>query len=216
MKKDLFLLILAGLLLLTGAVAWAQDIAPPEGSQAKDLPIINTFKDIQGHWAEKDIVEMYNLGILQDVEGITPEKFGPKEIVTGKELISSLENLFERKLGKENNKTGELISIFEDPDKPAVRMNAARAIEQAFIINELSVITTEIFPIYDDTANLAPEETSALSFVFNAGIMKGRAPKIFAPNEPITRAELASILSRTSIVLELAEPIEEINTEDSQ
>jgi len=208
MKKGLILLILAGTLLFLSANAGAQDISPLEGSQREDAVISSTFTDIQGHWAEKDIEAAYKLGILRDIQGITPEKFGPQEIITGNDLILSLEKLFELKMGKENNKTGELISMFEDPTKPAVRMEAAQVIEQAFKINGLSVITTQIYPVFDDTADVTSEESSALSFVFNTGIMKGKTQKIFAPNDPVTRAELAVILNRTSRVLELAEPIE--------
>ncbi len=68
---------------------------------------------------------------------------------------------------------------------------------------------TLMFPIYDDTTELTPEESSALSFVFNTGIMIGRSNDNFYPDAPLTRAELATVLVRTQDTLQYAEPIEE-------
>jgi len=62
---------------------------------------------------------------------------------------------------------------------------------------------------------LSSDENSALSFVFNTGIMKGLDNNTFAPDKPITRAELATALKRTLNTLEVAEPVMNDNTEDA-
>ncbi|HBT20599.1 MAG TPA: hypothetical protein DEA47_04455 [Peptococcaceae bacterium] len=216
MKKELIIpLILTGLVFFLGLGAKAQETLTPDLFQKEEASASGTdenlqkvvsipFTDIQGHWAEKDIEAVYRMGILT---GISPNRFGPGEAITGNDLIFSLEKLFEQKVGKENNRTGKLRGLLEVPAEPVARMKAAFVIEEAFKVNELSVITTQIYPIFDDTKNISRKESSALSFVFNTGIMKGRTQKIFAPNDPVTRAELAVILNRTFRVLEIAEKV---------
>jgi len=226
-KQKINILVLAGALLVgivnvasagsgTGlqagpdAVPVSRSISTPVIADPVEEPaIINTrFVDVQGHWAIKDIIAMDEKGILQGIQGISEELFGPNEITTRNDLIATLEGLIELKLDDEStNETQGLNEMFDDVTKPVTRMEAAQAIEKCFEINKLSVMMTLMFPVYDDTADMTPEESSALSFVFNTGIMKGKTAKEFAPGDPVTRAELVVILNRTSAVLELAEPV---------
>ena len=53
---------------------------------------------------------------------------------------------------------------------------------------------------------MTPEESSALSFVFNTGIMRGRTEDKFYPYDPITRAEMAVVLNRTLATMNMQNP----------
>ena len=86
------------------------------------------------------------------------------------------------------------------------RIELAKAIKQCFVIKEINIFTTQIFPIYKDTQNLNSEEIAALNFVYNTSIMKGEGEN-FYPNKPTTRAELAAVMKRTlSILLTIESP----------
>ncbi|MDD2496858.1 MAG: S-layer homology domain-containing protein [Desulfitobacteriaceae bacterium] len=153
------------------------------------------FTDIEGHWAYDEIVSLEEMGMWGDLSG----EFSPQEMVTGTEFYAYLDKIFEFEAE---------VDLGFELEEEVSRMEAAKAIKKSFEAKKLSVIMTQMFPIYEDTKNLAQEETSALSFVFNTGIMKGRTEGKFCPDDSIKRAELGVILNRTLTTLENASPIE--------
>jgi len=167
--------------------------APVNETSLETAPLQTKFTDIEGHWAYKDIVAVENKGILKD----SGEKFAPDQKALRADVVYSLEKLF------------GLQDIYNGPQETMTRIELAKAVEQSFLAKKLSVVMTLMFPVYDDTSDLSPEETSALSFVFNTGIMKGRTQQQFAPHEPVTKAELAVVLHRTLKTLELAQQNEQ-------
>ncbi|MGI6711824.1 MAG: S-layer homology domain-containing protein [Bacillota bacterium] len=203
-KKKLIVLTLSGAIFLMGSGSAFADntvntpiptdtmpISAPINDEDATKPIESKFSDIQNHWAFKEIVLLENRGIWGDLSG----EFQPKQIVTGADFAAYLDKIFE----------------FEtEPDfafkhnSEVSRMEAAKAIEKSFAAKNISVFMTLIFPVYDDTTNLGPEETSALSFVFNTGIMKGKSKSKFLPDDSITKGELAVILQRTLTTIENA------------
>lgn len=208
-KKKLIGITLTGAILLMGAsMAFADsentDTPPPDSIipistpvNEDEGPILETkFTDIQGHWAFDEIVSLEEKGVWGDLSG----NFKPKEALTGTEFVAYLDKVFEFETEPD---------FGLDLNAKIGRMEAAKAIEKSFVAKKLSVIMTLMFPIYDDTNDLDQEETSALSFVFNTGIMKGKEEGKFSPDEPVTKAELAVILDRTLTTLENASPIEE-------
>jgi len=209
LNKKIMSIVLTGSVLIGGSsIGWADTNAAnlntpenviPISAPVKESDLLETsfktkFTDIEGHWAYEDIVKLESKGIF-DV--LKPGNFEPGQIVTKKEFTTYLDKIF------------ALPGIIVDSEQPVTRIEVAKAIEKAFVDKKLSVIMTLMFPVYADTQDLQPEESSALSFVFNTGIMKGRTEQEFAPNASLTRAEMAAILNRTLSTIELAQPMEE-------
>ncbi|ATW27510.1 S-layer homology domain-containing protein [Candidatus Formimonas warabiya] len=208
-KKKLIGITLTGAILLMGCgMAFADSadtntlpsdqiipISAPINNEEPEKLFETKFKDIRKHWAFDEIVSLEEKGVWGDLSG----EFKPKEVVTGAEFAAYLDKIF---------------AFDTEPDfgfdlhGGIGRMEAAKAIEKSFTAKKLSVIMTLMFPVYDDTENLDQEETDALSFVFNTGIMKGKTEGKFSPDDPITKAELAVILHRTLATLENASPME--------
>ncbi|MGI6066981.1 MAG: S-layer homology domain-containing protein [Bacillota bacterium] len=209
LKNKLIGITLSGAILLMGSsIAFADtvdvntpadEIIPISAPVNEDSSKVfeTKFTDIAGYWAYDAIVSLEEKGIWGDLSG----EFAPKEMVTGTEFYAYLDKVFEFETE---------VDLGFGLEEEVSRMEAAVAIQKSFDAKKLAVIMTQMFPIYEDTEDLVQEETSALSFVFNTGIMKGKAEGKFFPGDGITKAELAVILDRTLSTLENAEPIEEI------
>ncbi|MEW6625001.1 MAG: S-layer homology domain-containing protein [Bacillota bacterium] len=210
MKSKLFKVILAGAILIGGTtMAFAgtindkpvssEDIIPISASadgEVTPIAVETKFTDIKNHWAYENIALLEAKGIWGDLTG----EFNPNKAVTGGELVKYLDKIFDF--------DGEA-DFSLDADKNVTRMEIAIAVNKSFAFKKLSVMTTLMFPIYEDTMALSSEENGALSFVFNAGIMKGRSNDHFLPDASLTKAELATVLVRTLDTLQYAEPYEE-------
>lgn len=171
-------------------------ISAPINEDVSTISLESRFADIQDHWAFESIAVMESEGVWEDLAG----DFEPTKSITGAEFNQYLDKIF----NFEQDPGFEFSS-----EEVVTRIEVAKAIVKSFGVKNLSVMTTLMFPIYDDTADLDSDGNSALSFVFNTGIMIGRTAQNFFPDDSLTRAELAVVLDRTLKVLELAEPIEE-------
>ncbi|MGE5403958.1 MAG: S-layer homology domain-containing protein, partial [Candidatus Saccharibacteria bacterium] len=177
-------------------------------------------------WAKQAIAEIQQKGImLNDVRG-----FGGNRAVTRGEMAFALTKLFNLDYGDirfikapqvsdyytdvaANSPYAEAImmcainNIFESKDrqfKPmakVTRIEAAIAINRCFQAKKIEVFTTMMFPMYDDTAKLTSEESAAMSFVSNSGMMQGDK-KRFRLYSPMTRAEAACLFVKTGKVIE--------------
>jgi len=185
------------------------------------------FRDIQGHWAVQDIDQVYQKGIMK---GIAKDKFAPNQAATLAEFAVCFDRIFDlnydnRRFIKEPSPAdfyddvtpGQwyseavlrvgMYNIFNldsrsfDPTQPTTRLELAMAIFNAFQTKSLNVITTQIWPMYEDTAELSQNEQQVVSFLFNTSIMMGRSANLFDPSEEITCAELAAVLNRTQSII---------------
>lgn len=210
MKKKLFPLVLSALLLLPNTV-FAQ----------------TPFTDISGHWAAQEIEAVYQKGYLK---GTGNNQFSPEKTVTRAELAAVLDRVFDFNQDGPRDLYDDLEAdqwyseaalkcgvngIFAiadrkfSPHQPVTRLEIAKAINNSLNAKKLGIITTLMWPVFEDTVNLPQEDQSVISFIFNAGIMKGDAAQHFRPQDQVTRAELAAILQRTLNSLEHAFPINE-------
>lgn len=208
MKSKLMRIVLTGAILIGGTtmalagtvnneIIPKEDIIPisaPINGDVSPISLGTTFTDIENHWAYNNIALMEAKGIWGDLTG----EFEPNKAISSEEFLLYLDKIFDF----EGNPDFGL-------EQEITRMEVAKTVMKSFEVKKLSVMTTLMFPIYDDTADLTPEESSALSFIFNTGIMKGRGNNNFFPNDVLTRAELATVLARTLDTLQYAEPIEE-------
>ncbi|KJS82374.1 MAG: hypothetical protein JM58_15115 [Peptococcaceae bacterium BICA1-8] len=201
----------------------------------ESLMPVAKFLDVKEHPASDDIAFVEESGIMV---GYPDNTFKPDRNVSRLELAIVLDRVFDFNFRAITFiKQPEVKDMFDDvrdnewystpllettffgvlnsndrlfkPDNGPTRIEIAKAIQQSFKAQNLNVIMTLMFPVFEDTNNLSPEESSALSFVFNTSIMRGNENNTFGPNEAVTRAELAGILKRTMHTLSLAEPVEE-------
>jgi hypothetical protein len=221
MKKLVACLLIAGFMMLSPGVV---------NANAKLLQ--GAFMDIQGHWAESEINQVYSQGLMQ---GVGVDEFGfkvfaPDENVNRFQLAVVLERAFELDYGNmcfikepvagdyyydveeeawysEAVVLGAINHIFDWQNEfqgleEVTRIEVARSIYNAFHAKGISVPMIMLMPVYDDTADLSQEEVNAMVFVSNTGIMKGDN-NLFRPYDRITRAELARVLNQAVKLIEM-------------
>lgn len=205
-RKKVISIVLTGAFVVGGiGVGFAKEKLPVEIipisapiEKVISAPVQTNFIDIKDHWSYENITVMEAKGIMTGVDG----KFEPEKYVNGTEFTTYLDKIFD--FDNDNP-----IFLEELTTENITRIEVAKSIEKSFEAKKLSVMMTLMFPVYADTINLTPEESSALSFVFNTGVMKGRTRENFHPHEPVTKAELAAVFNRTLNLLEIAQPFEE-------
>lgn len=223
MKKLVCYLILAVFLLL------------PTGTASAEL-FSGTFVDTRGHWAESEIEIACKQGLMEGAgvneSGI--RIFSPEQTADRFQLATVLERAFDLDYGnmrfikqpkasdyyydlEEEAWYSEAVLIcainhifapmdrFEG-EKELTRIEAARSIYNAFQSKGITVPTIMMMPLYDDTGALSQDETNAMVFVSNTGIMKGN-DNHFRPYDAIKRAELARVLNQCVKLIEM-NPVE--------
>jgi len=83
-----------------------------------------------------------------------------------------------------------------DPTRSVSRIEVAQAVKRCFEAKKINVVMIMMMPNYNDMKGLTQEETNALVFASNTGIMKGNGDNNFRPQQAVKRAELARILNR--------------------
>lgn len=226
-KLSLALLVVFSLCSIAFADSPKDGYSPPI---AENIKYKGNLLDANIHWASKDIDLVVQEGIMN---GYPDNTFKPDKELNRLELAVVLDRVFDFNFDTIRFiKMPELKDNFDDvydgkwysaslieatffgvldsndrqfrPNKLVTRMEVAKAIQKSFEAKSLNVVMTEMFPIYEDTKNLKSDEISALSFVFNTSIMKGKGNNTFAPYEPISRAELATVLKRTMDTIKVA------------
>lgn len=196
---------------LRGAAAWC--LGQEDTSIWSDFSTWlngSLFKDITKHWAQKDITYLTNQGIIK---GRDSDNFAPDASITRAETVTLLARIFswDNELnnnpfidvppdywaikpilgaynhnivrGTENNKFS--------PENNLTRAQLAVLIQRAFNFNTSTVNTTNFT---DVPANYwAYKEIMILK---QYGFMVGRTNNHFAPDEFVTRAEIAALLTR--------------------
>ncbi|BBI31159.1 S-layer homology domain-containing protein [Cohnella abietis] len=165
----------------------------------------NQLEDIQGHWAEADIREWVEQGI---VSGYPDQTFRPDKVVTRGEFVALVNRAF---------KYSEKGSIgFKDVKKTDwVHLEVQKAIKQGYINGfsdntfrsnqqitrqETAVILSKILKLSQAVSastipfkdsNLIPDwSISSISQIVHSGIMDQYADGTFQPTRQMTRAEM--------------------------
>lgn len=87
------------------------------------------------------------------------------------------------------------------PNRSVSRIEMARALQRCFEVKDINLVMTLMMPAYYDMKGLSQEETNALVFASNTGIMKGDGDNNFRPRQAVKRAELARILNRCTSLM---------------
>lgn len=177
----------------------------------------NTFSDIYGHWAEENIKQAYNMGIIN---GVTDTQFCPDKDITRAEISA----IIVRMLNLETTDICDFSDIYKDDwyyyDVCTVNKygfmkgydnlfrpndNITREEICSVIMNILNYkgITKEINQVeFSDKTDISSWAEAAVDTVSGLGIVNGRGDGIFAPKESATRAECVTILLKTINILE--------------
>ncbi|MEC0184875.1 S-layer homology domain-containing protein, partial [Paenibacillus peoriae] len=176
------------------------------------------FKDLENHWAQKDVEMLANKLI---VKGVQPDIFEPNRAVTRAEFVA----LLVRGLGMQEK---PLTEHFTDVKENAWYAGSIGAAMEAGLIRgygnqsfgpeklitreEIVVITEKAAhyvqalnagpasekykEIYSDASAVSPWAQEAVAQATEQGLIKGISPGLLAPKQQATRVEATSVLKR--------------------
>ena len=174
------------------------------------------YEDIPFHWARKTIMDMYGKGIVSKAA-----LFNPDKPVTFEEFcifLSRTLNYTENTNRQSKMQTGKRILFYDftrahswaldymkdiyergllkdiDPLEIIERKKAAVLIEDILASSD-EYDRIDIKLIFSDLEGLREEEISAVKKAYLNGIVSGKSIKAFCPDEYLTRAETAVIMS---------------------
>jgi spore germination protein YaaH len=169
----------------------------------------HSFRDIAGHWAENDILYLYNKKI---VSGRDTYRYVPDAGVTRAEAVALLSRVFNWEKASMNpfddvpNNHWAKEPILQAYNHSIIRGVAANKFgpEQKLTRAQLAVILQRAFdikisgePKYDFKD--VPQNHWAAYEIYtlkNKGLVGGRTLEKYAPDSPVTRAELAAMVTR--------------------
>lgn len=173
------------------------------------------FEDVQGHWAMHHIIAVANLGIMT---GVSSAQFAPERSLTRAEAaviiyrILKLPSVPQDYAGFSDTQTHwaneeirsakyhNLIQGFGSntyfPDQPVSRQEMVVMLDRALSIPKATV-QCQIFPDVNQQDN--GWSYDAIMNFYQAGIIDGFPDGTFGPSVSITRAGLATMLSRISL-----------------
>jgi len=204
----------------------------PLTSLAQDTAVSGSFIDITGHWAKEDIESVCKLGLMNGTEinrqGL--RTFSPEEGLTWAQLASVLMRTFHLDLDPQAYTNQPRLSDYcqdvdeqawyaeavllctinqiftgQDnfrPDREVTRMELAQSIYHCFRAKDINIPVIMMMPTYSDIQSLSHQDINIIAFVSNTGIMKGYGQE-FRPQQAVKRAELASVIYRCALILEL-------------
>lgn len=192
------------------------------------------FADIKGHWAQQEIQACAQLGLMCGIgtNQAGERLFSPDAMVGNAQLAVALQRTFQLDYGDKRFIKQPLASdyfgdvkdqewysdalvmcainqVFESnkqfaPMGTVNRIRLAQAIERSFQAKHISIPMIMSMPIFKDTQGLTQEESNAMVFVNNTGIMTGNGD-CFRPSDPVKRSELARILVRCTELMQIDE-----------
>jgi hypothetical protein len=184
-------------------------------SQPAQLP----FNDIKGHWAESAIMEVYAKEVIRGYDNFA---FRPNQPVTSLEGIVMIDRLLGYETSKYSVfADGYLKEKFNIPEwavgyvgaafrndillyselekialrRPMTRLDAATMAIRALGLAKQIKRNENLAVTYKDLSQLDLEDKAVISLVSERKIMNGFTDGSFQPENPISRAEMASILS---------------------
>lgn len=212
MKRLISCTMVMMLLALSTSPALAKQLAPGD------------FTDVQGHWAQKNISAVCNLGLMSGMglNGRGHKVFSPDSLVNRAQLAVVLQKTFELDYGdKRFVKQPQASDYYQDvnnqvwyaeavtltainevfatngnfyPQQEVTRIEVARAIHRCVNAKGLNIPMIMLMPNYRDMEGLSQEDTNALVFASNTSLMKGDG-QYWRPHDNITRAELATVVN---------------------
>ncbi|NIK79390.1 subtilisin family serine protease [Paenibacillus castaneae] len=181
----------------------------------KSEELVGGFRDIRNHWAESEIVDLSERGIIN---GTGANRFEPKRPITRAEAVAMVVNAY-KPIPKNTAQTKRFKDVsanhwasdaitkavqqgwikgFPDntfkPDQPITR------VEMALIIGGANGVQPKL-PLVDPFGDVAKTDWSApmLSVMKQNGQIKGEQSNLYKPKQQASRAEFSVLLHRVFI-----------------
>lgn len=174
---------------------------------------VELLEDMKGHWAEEQLLEALQLGIVQGYQDLT---FRPDVAITRAEFAVMLTNAFgldgdaEATHFSDQDKIGSwaassiaqafaagIIQGYQDgsfqPDKLITRAEVVTMAGRALGLNVDSDASTN----FSDDADIPIWAKGYADFAAQTGVIQGRGNNRFVPNDSATRAEAVTIIINT-------------------
>lgn len=182
------------------------------GQEGKDTEDEVKFADIEGHWAEQDILTMAKKGIVQGSDGF----YRPEDSVTRAEMVTVM-------IRSANLSAMEYAKCFSDikaedwyagyiqaalsagfispdvvfrPNDPITREEMSKLLYMLSKRMNRSENTEYQELVYMDVADISDWAVDYVKYVSAQGIMQGDENHMFYPQGNATRAEMAAVLNR--------------------
>lgn len=198
--------------LLETVAALPETVSPPAGK---------TFKDIAGHWAQKEIEFMAAKGY---VAGVGDDKFAPEATITRAEFAAIQTRM--AGLAANPGGAGRFSDVSDDawyrgmvgaaanaglafgtgdnsfaPDEPVTREQMAAMMIRFMAMNGLNMTISDagavdLLASFSDAAGVSPWARAPVALMVREQLMTGRASGQFVPLGNTTRAEATVVLYR--------------------
>ncbi len=188
------------------------------------------FEDISFHWARKDIMELFNRGIVSEATLYNPDNIASKEefcILISRVLENEKYKQEEQAIVElpyidavdihpwaveyiQNVYSLGLLNDYENEFKPLeqlTRKEATEILKNIFDENE-EFENLDITTIFSDLNNLTQEEKNAVKAAYTSGLISGKYTGVFCPDEYLTRAEAAAIMVKIADKLEQTQMVD--------
>ena len=172
---------------------------------------VKILKDIKGHWAEKNIFDMVQLGYI---DGVGNNLFEPERNVTRAEFIT----MVSRSTGVDTDSGREFDDVADgewfseyvkrasgvipeemisdgvnlEPNKPITRQEAVYILTKACLVNNNINVLSEKYKDYIDADEVATWAVDMFNIALEKKIITGTPDKKLNPNSNLTRAEAAT------------------------
>lgn len=171
----------------------------------------SVFTDMGGHWAQNYVEALYKRGIMK---GYEDSSFRANNSITRAELAKTIVEAFEISANTDisfkdidlgswysayvaSAAAAGIVNGFEDgtfgPDMAITRQDAALMIYRAL---SKKVTLSVGYTFFTDDRDISLYASGAIRTLGDLGIVSGNENKQFKPNNPITRAEIATLICR--------------------
>ncbi|MBG9693267.1 hypothetical protein ABD91_21255 [Lysinibacillus sphaericus] len=173
-----------------------------------------TFNDISDHYAERQIIALYQMGI---VNGINETTYGPNKELTRAQFASMLMNtIVEVELEAKdapgfkdiNNHWAkdDIVQLYKlgvingsspttfEPNKPITRQQAAAMMERYLIVVGVDTDKFSNRLPFNDRNKISEYARNGVSVLVNLGVVSGDPNGYFKPADTLTRGQMAKIL----------------------
>lgn len=133
------------------------------------------YTDIEGHWAQRYITIMADLGVLERAEKFSPDEYISKEAFM-------------------NIMSGAGMYLSEKSEDEVTRLTAVKAIVDSLGYGKVASIKGIYRTEFSDNPEISEEDVGYLAIAYGLGIIEGDAgTKTFRPAERITKAEAVKL-----------------------
>ena len=141
------------------------------------------YDDISGHWAEKTIALLGEIGI-----GFDGGKFEPDKTITGKEFCKLADSLF-----FSLRRSEKPIYSLKDSDSAATRIDAVKYVLTSIDYDKVAVLKNIFRTDFLDNAEIKEEDIGYVAIAYALGMVKGNGETMRTYDE-LTRAEALTLL----------------------